>query len=174
MKNDRYLCSRTTPCGPYEAVQVSNLDALRRVITEHVRRENTFRITCDYDTPDFRPLYTVSPTGNRREKEPFEIFPGRIVHDTGRWTVTDPDAGQKMRKVRYCDAHTEYEFSQMTGEGLVEDSIDLEEYIHEDGFEGTYLAPFGCKDLDEAVATYGDDWETVVAEWIFETDLINP
>lgn len=174
MKNDNYLPSRTTPCGPYEAVQVFNLDALRDVITEHVRLKNTFRITCDYDSPDFRPVYTVYPTGNRKAEVPYTIIASRIVHDTGRWTETDPDSGQRMRKVRFCDSHTEYEFSQKTDEGLIEDSVDLDDYIHEDGFEGTYLAPFGCKDLDEVIRTYGDDWEAIVAEWIFETDNINP
>ena len=88
------------------------------------------------------------------------------------WVVTDPSCDQRRRTLQYDDG-SEYEFTQkddLTGE-RIRATINLDEYTDNPKFVSTYLLPYGYPGIDYLKEEFGDDWEAIAAECVFETDI---
>ena len=86
------------------------------------------------------------------------------------WVVTDPDCDQRCRVRRFEDGCV-YEYAQLTEHGYVAGKIDVEDYIHDSNFAKDYLMPYGYRSVEALKDVYGENWEQICAECIFETDI---
>ena len=94
-------------------------------------------------------------------------------HKTSKWEVTDPDCNQRCRiHVREDGRTLAYEYEQDTPEGKASAEIVVQdEDINSEDFAKVYLQPYGYDNLHAVRSIYGSDWEQIVAECIFETDI---
>lgn len=93
----------------------------------------------------------------------------------GPWEVSDPDCGQRWRwRVRPDGRTVEYEFEQPSGITSVSQVILIDEVMKDKDFEADYIQPFGFRSLEHMKEIYGMAWERMLAEYVFETDVMNP
>ena len=91
-------------------------------------------------------------------------------HRMSEWMVTDAGCNQRCRFRVANDGRTvAYEYEQ--GDASAEIIVRDEDYLSED-FVGKYLNPYGYRDIPHVRSIYGDGWEQIVAECIFETDFL--
>ena len=91
------------------------------------------------------------------------------------WKITDPDTAQRCRVLSYPDGHKEFEFEQgkpiRAFINVTETLAALNTPEELENFVETYLCPYGYASLEDVKRTFGDDWEQIVAECVFETDI---
>lgn len=85
------------------------------------------------------------------------------------WITTDPSCRQRCRIVTFEDGHKEYLYQQNYNGRTVTAQINPGDYPEKE--LGDYLHPYGYNDTDHLKAIYGNNWEMVLAECIFETDI---
>lgn len=89
------------------------------------------------------------------------------------WYVTDPSCNQRFRTWTYEDGHKEFQYRQDCEElgKTAEATINLADYAEEN--LDNYVIPFGYDNVEEVKKIYGKEWEHIVAECIFETDIFD-
>lgn len=113
--------------------------------------------------------------GRDENSSPRSVITDISVPEKSEWKVTDPDTAQRCRVLTYPNGRKEFEFEQ--GKPLrafinVAETIAAADTPEElEDFVKTYLHPFGYTGLEDVKEKYGDDWEQIVAECIFETDI---
>lgn len=92
--------------------------------------------------------------------------------ELNKWILTDDDSFQHV-----CQ-HTNHVFAliqiaDLTGDvyGVYIGIISLDEYSEEDIL--SYLHDYDYESVDQLKDVYGDSWPQIVAECIFETDLLS-
>lgn len=109
-----------------------------------------------------------------------EITEGTVSNSSiGKWILTDDDCCQYVKQIN--EGKTQFEAYQIlrlndddNGCEVIHGYIDFDDYdIHSREFYHDYLMPYGYESLGDVLRIYGEDFEQVLAEIIFETEIFD-
>lgn len=98
-----------------------------------------------------------------------------FAKEVSDWITTDQDCKQRCRihvlndnKGKPCPV---FEYEQTIDGQKGSATINVFDYIDEKDFVEDYLKPYGYTSVNHVKSIYGQGWEQIIAECIFETDF---